>query len=218
MEYWAKNQEEFKRLNAIVDKDVRPISELFPKTSKNTKKQKLKTSTEKYAEDVSHEYWQMITCSKISRNQSTIDCVLEFEDLESLEDLEYSSSAFYHEINLSPDEIKRYEDFSLINHIIEGKFIPILINLSRKKGDIISDVEHLLKTLDREAKVLKKSFKRPKHHWEEYDKYLKVFDLKTENPQMPWSEIAMAVFPEDVEERIAPHRREEEKKCLRERR
>lgn len=77
----------------------------------------------------------------------------------------------------------------------ENATITIKIHLDRKKEEIIRDVTFLLDLLDWEAKALKKQLKRPKPHWEEYKKYLQVWDLREEKKS--WREIASQVFPDD---------------------
>jgi hypothetical protein len=76
------------------------------------------------------------------------------------------------------------------------KTIKIKIHLDRKIEDIIDDVKFLLKVLDSEAKYFRIDLKRPKPHWDAYDKLLKVYDLRRE--KKIWREIASQVYPGDV--------------------
>ncbi len=77
----------------------------------------------------------------------------------------------------------------------EEKTIVIKIHLDRKREDIIKGVEYLLTFLKKEGKSADIDFKRPKPHWDEFDKYLKVYDLRKEGKS--WKKIATQVFPGD---------------------
>jgi len=78
------------------------------------------------------------------------------------------------------------------------KTIIIRIHLDRKKADIGRDVNHLLNLLDKGGGTYKLELKRMKSHWDVYDNYLRVYDLKKENPKLTWSEIAIIIFPQEV--------------------
>ncbi|MBS3918524.1 MAG: hypothetical protein KG012_06515 [Deltaproteobacteria bacterium] len=90
-------------------------------------------------------------------------------------------------------KIKAHISFNAVDR--EDKTIVIKIHLDRKREDIIKGVEYLLNTLKKEAKYFSEDFKRPRPRWEEYDKYLKVYDLRKEGKG--WRKIAHEVYPGD---------------------
>jgi len=96
---------------------------------------------------------------------------------------------------LSYDEDDYLNNIPLMAVDKEEKTILIKIHLDRKREDIIEGVEYLLTFLKREGKLADIDFKRPKPHWDEFDKYLKVYDLRKEGKS--WKKIATQVFPGD---------------------
>ncbi|NWG03607.1 MAG: hypothetical protein HXY44_12200 [Syntrophaceae bacterium] len=107
-----------------------------------------------------------------------------------------------------PDQFrKRGRFFSLLNAMHkEDKTIQIKIRLNRKKGNILKDINSLIDFIDKEAKYRKFNLKGLKPHWDEYAKYLRVYDLKKENPRLTWSDIAKEIFPDEVKKKVSPHK------------
>ena len=101
-----------------------------------------------------------------------------------------------------PDHFRKKGRFlSLLNAVNNGdKTILIKIHLNRKKENILKDVNSLINFIAKEAKYRNFNLKRPKPHWDEYEKYLSVYDLKKENPRLTWSDIAKKIFPDEVYE------------------
>ena len=80
----------------------------------------------------------------------------------------------------------------------ENKTVIIKIHLDRKKKEILRDMGLFLDILKREAKDYNVDLKRPKPHWDIYDKFLKVHDLRTEDrKKWSWSKIAGKMFPRE---------------------
>lgn len=80
----------------------------------------------------------------------------------------------------------------------ENKTVIIKIHLDRKKKEILGDIGLFLDILKREAKDYNIDLKRPKPHWDIYDKFLEVHDLRREDKKKwSWSKIAERMFPED---------------------
>jgi len=108
----------------------------------------------------------------------------------------------------SPDQFRKPgRFFSLLNAAHkEDKTIQIKIHLNRKKGNILKDISSLLDFIEKEAKYRKFNLKGLKPHWDEYEKYLRVYDLKKEHPMLTWAEIAKEIFPDEVKENVSPHK------------
>lgn len=99
--------------------------------------------------------------------------------------------------------------FSLLNAVHkEDKTIQIKIHLNRKKENILKDIHSLIDFIAKEAKYRKFNLKRPKPHWDEYEKYLRVYDLKKEHPTLTWSEIAKDILPDEIEKHVSPHKQQ----------
>jgi len=78
----------------------------------------------------------------------------------------------------------------------KNKTIMVKIRLDRTREDILEDIERLLTLLKKEAKILGIDMERKvKLHWDEIEKYIKVYDLKKQNPQITWDEVAKQIFP-----------------------
>jgi hypothetical protein len=109
-----------------------------------------------------------------------------------------------------PDRFKKHgRFFSLLNAVHkEDKTIQIKIRLNRKKGNILKDINSLIDFIEEEAKYRKFNLKGLKPHWDEYEKYLRVYDLKKGNPRLTWSEIAKEIFPDEVEKHVSPHKQQ----------
>jgi hypothetical protein len=106
------------------------------------------------------------------------------------------------------DQFRKPERFfSLLNAVNnEDKTVRIKIHLNRKKENIFKDFTRLLDFIEKEAKYRKFNLKRPRPHWDEYEKYLRVFDLKKEHPKLTWSDIAKEIFPDEVKKHVSPHK------------
>jgi hypothetical protein len=79
-----------------------------------------------------------------------------------------------------------------------NKTITIKIHLDRKKKEILRDMGLFLDILKREAKDYNIDLKRPKPHWDIFDKFLEVYDLRRENrKKWSWSKLAKEMFPEE---------------------
>lgn len=78
----------------------------------------------------------------------------------------------------------------------KNKTIMVKIRLDRTREDILEDIERLLTLLKKEAKIFGIDMERKvKLHWDEIEKYIKVYDLKKQNPQITWDEVAKQIFP-----------------------
>ncbi len=99
-----------------------------------------------------------------------------------------------------PPELEEFSNIYAVDK--REKTIITKIHLDRKKEDIIKDVKFLLKSLDKEAKSHKLDLKTKRPQWDVYDKYIEVFDLKTNNPKLTWGKIAEKLFPQHFKE---PH-------------
>jgi len=81
----------------------------------------------------------------------------------------------------------------------KNKTIMVKIRLDRTREDILEDIERLLTLLKKEAKILGIDMERKvKLHWDEIEKYIKVYDLKKQNPRITWGEIAKQLFPGEI--------------------
>jgi preprotein translocase subunit Sss1 len=78
----------------------------------------------------------------------------------------------------------------------DEKTIVIKIHLDRKNEDIFKEVKYLIKFLKQEAEVAHIDLKEKRPRWDEYDKYLDVYDLR-EKAKKSWRKIARELFPED---------------------
>jgi hypothetical protein len=77
-----------------------------------------------------------------------------------------------------------------------NKTVTIKIHLDRKKKEILNDIGLFLDILKREAIHYNIDLKRPKPHWDIYDKFLEVHDLRREDrKKWSWSKIARKMFP-----------------------
>jgi hypothetical protein len=90
------------------------------------------------------------------------------------------------------------------------KTIPLIIKLDQKKESILRDIEYLLDLIYKEAKAPKIDLKRPKPHWDEFEKYLKVYDYRRDKSQQwSWVKIAREMFPKethtDYRGKVIPH-------------
>lgn len=82
----------------------------------------------------------------------------------------------------------------------KNKTVMIRIHLDRKKEDILRDISLLLDNLAKEAKEDDIDLKRPKPHWNVYDKFLKVYDLRRKDKRKwTWSKIAERMLPNEVQ-------------------
>ena len=80
----------------------------------------------------------------------------------------------------------------------KDRTIMLKIRLDRKREDILEDMGQLLTLLKKEAKILGLDLMRNvKLHWDEIDKYIKVYDLKKQN--QTWNDIAKQMFPVEVD-------------------
>lgn len=99
----------------------------------------------------------------------------------------------------------------------KDRTILVKIRLNRNKEDLQQDLNYLLNLLELEVEKLNLNFVFPKvrkSRWDKetskkdaYEKYLHVYDLKKDNPNLEWSEIAKEVFPNEVEDNIPAHRK-----------
>jgi hypothetical protein len=89
-------------------------------------------------------------------------------------------------INLAIDAVDKKENT-----------ITIKIDLRRTRMEIIEDIKRLLSLLEKESNIFKIDLEQKhKHHWEEYDSFLRVYDLKKSNPQLTWSDISKIIYPD----------------------
>jgi hypothetical protein len=75
--------------------------------------------------------------------------------------------------------------------------IIVKIHLDRTKGEIITDLQKLLRLLDEQAKPRGIKFRRTKPHLKEYENYLKVYDLRKKDKRT-WPNIALEIFPAEM--------------------
>lgn len=98
----------------------------------------------------------------------------------------------------------RQENDLTLDAVKKDETILIKVHLDRQINNIIGDIKYLFDLIRWERKVEgkdSKSAKRP--HWDVYDKYIEVYDLKKNNPQMSWSDIAIKIFPEETHKNLA---------------
>ena len=109
--------------------------------------------------------------------------------------------------HFEPDQVFYGKGHALNASDKEEKTVLIKIHLDRKKEEVGRDIKFLYDLLHWEVMAFdldpKLRSKRPR--WDEYEKSLKVYDLKKANKE--WSEIAKVMFPERMEEHEAPRRK-----------
>jgi hypothetical protein len=95
---------------------------------------------------------------------------------------------------------KKEQLFPLIDAINGENEIVLRFNLNAKRGPIVEDFKKLLTTAYDELKRHKREM--PKFYELDYDKYLKVYNLKKKHPKWTWVEIAQEVFPGDFDNNV----------------
>jgi hypothetical protein len=94
---------------------------------------------------------------------------------------------------------RRARFFSFLNAVDKKeKTILVRIHLERKKENILWDIGLLVGSITKEAKYRKFPLQRPKPHWDEYQKYLDVWDLRVKKG-MKFPAIAKKVLPKYFE-------------------
>jgi hypothetical protein len=119
----------------------------------------------------------------------------------------------YKEKKINPIETQEFDSYFFIPYAYQtinskDNTLTIKVRLDRKPSAIIKDIRELLTLIEKESKHFGVNLRRDvsKKHWEEFEKYIKVYDLKHTNPKITWTEIVNQVFPKEMKKNVSPHK------------
>jgi hypothetical protein len=215
-EEFVKRSPEFQRVKQKIDKEIAHYEEKGLSQKVLTECMKLFKVSEWDAKDIQESIFELIE-SQTEKGEPFDDDwglahLVASRDISSIEIVSTEGEKIVRSSYLNHFELDKgfYGKDHALNAVNgKEKTILIKIHLDRKKEEIMRDIEFLYKLLrfENEAFEIDLDFDSKRPRWDEYDKYLQVFDLKEANPKMEWSEIAKKVFPEEVEKHKAPFRK-----------